>query len=159
MFDALFVNPWPFLVAGLAIGLFVPLFAGATGKALGVSGGYAEACDIGKPAGPERWKLWFILGLPLGGLAAALFGGGPQAATDVAMLAHLGVGSGAQLALFAAGGTLIGFGARTAGGCPSGHAILGMALCAKASFVATIGFMIGGFAATWALYALLGGLR
>jgi hypothetical protein len=32
MYDSIFVKPWPFWVAGLAIGLFVPLLAWSTGK-------------------------------------------------------------------------------------------------------------------------------
>jgi uncharacterized membrane protein YedE/YeeE len=59
--------------------------------------------------------------------------------------------------LLAFGGALIGYGARTAGGCTSGHSIVGIALGAKSSLVATIGFMLGGFAATWAWIALRGG--
>ena len=36
---------WPFWIAGMALGAFVPLFAWGSGKLLGISSGYAEACD------------------------------------------------------------------------------------------------------------------
>jgi uncharacterized membrane protein YedE/YeeE len=149
---------WPFWIAGACIGGFVPLFALVSGKLLGISSGYSELCALAKPAGPERWKLWFALGLPFGGLAAAALAGTHELATTAEPLrAALGLGDVANLALLALGGALIGYGARTAGGCTSGHSIVGLALGAKSSLVATLGFMAGGFAATWALVALTGG--
>jgi uncharacterized membrane protein YedE/YeeE len=54
------------------------------------------------------------------------------------------------------GGFLVGFGARYAGGCTSGHAIMGLSTLQWPSLVATICFMIGGFAmANWILPAIL----
>jgi uncharacterized membrane protein YedE/YeeE len=153
------MQPWPFWLAGLAIGGFVPLFALLSGKALGVSSGYAEACSLGKPAGSERWKLWFALGLPLGGLAGAFATGSLHVAGSSSAIAEqFHVHGTAQYLLLAVGGALVGYGARMAGGCTSGHSIVGIALGAKSSLVATIGFMIGGFAATWLLVALAGGV-
>ena len=49
------------------------------------------------------------------------------------------------LVFFIFGGLLIGFGTRYAGGCTSGHSIMGLANLQKASLVATIFFMLGGF--------------
>jgi len=155
------METWPFWLAGLGIGAFVPLFAFTTGKALGISSGYSEMCALARPAGAERWKLWFALGLPLGGLVANLFSsGGAQVTTssnDMAQALHL---SGtAQLVLLALAGGFIGYGARTAGGCTSGHSIVGLAQGAKSSLIATLGFMVGGFAATWIVVLLAGGVQ
>jgi uncharacterized membrane protein YedE/YeeE len=155
--DPVLAEPWPFWVAGLALGAFVPLFALATGKALGISSGYAEMCALARPAGPERWKLWFALGLPLGGLAAHALSGPVATSTEIAMLSERGVPIAGQLALLFAGGALVGWGARQAGGCTSGHSIVGVALGAKSSLLATLGFMLGGFVASQALFRLLGG--
>ncbi|MEO0040863.1 MAG: hypothetical protein RL329_311, partial [Bacteroidota bacterium] len=47
------------------------------------------------------------------------------------------------------GGFLVGFGTRYAGGCTSGHAIMGLSDLQIPSLIATICFMIGGFAMTW----------
>lgn len=44
-----------------------------------------------------------------------------------------------------AGGFLVGFGTRYAGGCTSGHAIMGLSTLQWPSLVATISFMVGGF--------------
>ena len=46
------------------------------------------------------------------------------------------------------GGFLVGFGTRYAGGCTSGHAIMGLSDLQWPSLVATICFMIGGFLMT-----------
>ena len=43
------------------------------------------------------------------------------------------------------GGFLVGFGTRYAGGCTSGHAIMGLSTLQWPSLVATISFMAGGF--------------
>ena len=126
MYDAIFVTPWPWWAAGPAIGLVVVLLAGVTGKALGVSTGYGSLCGLGSRLAffdtreyRESWRLWFVVGLPIGGFAAALL----------------------------------------AGGCPSGHSIVGIAQGARSSLVATIGFMLGGLAVFNALHALFGGGR
>lgn len=118
--DAVFVRPWPFWAGGLAIGLFAVALAGLTGKALGVSSGLGSLCSLvsGLPvfrARPfsERWRLWFLLGIPLGGLAAAALGGALRPATKLALLTGERIPTVFVLAF---GGFLIGYGARLAGG-------------------------------------------
>lgn len=46
------------------------------------------------------------------------------------------------------GGFLVGFGTRYAGGCTSGHAIMGLSNLQLPSLIATISFMAGGFIMT-----------
>lgn len=53
------------------------------------------------------------------------------------------------------GGFMVGFGARYAGGCTSGHAISGLSDLQLASLIAVIGFFIGGLIMTWLLYPLI----
>ena len=55
------------------------------------------------------------------------------------------------LIFFVLGGFLVGFGTRYAGGCTSGHAIMGLSNLQWPSLVATICFMIGGFVGTLVL--------
>jgi len=43
------------------------------------------------------------------------------------------------------GGLLVGFGSRYAGGCTSGHAIMGLSDLQVPSLIATCCFMLGGF--------------
>jgi uncharacterized membrane protein YedE/YeeE len=57
--------------------------------------------------------------------------------------------------LMVVGGFLVGFGTRYAGGCTSGHAIMGLSNLQWPSLVATICFMIGGFVSAWFLVPLI----
>lgn len=59
------------------------------------------------------------------------------------------------LGLLILGGLLIGFGARYAGGCTSGHAISGLSNLQWPSLVATIGFFIGGLIMVYFLYPII----
>lgn len=52
-------------------------------------------------------------------------------------------------------GILIGFGARYAGGCTSGHAITGLSNLEFPSLLSVIGFFIGGLIMTWVLIPLI----
>ena len=47
------------------------------------------------------------------------------------------------------GGFLVGFGTRYAGGCTSGHAIMGLSMLNLGSLVAVVGFFVGGLAVSW----------
>lgn len=49
------------------------------------------------------------------------------------------------LILLVGGGFLVGFGTRYAGGCTSGHAIMGISTLQVPSVIATAAFMAGGF--------------
>jgi len=53
------------------------------------------------------------------------------------------------LIIIVGGGFLLGFGARYAGGCTSGHAISGISDLQLPSLIAVIGFFIGGLLMTW----------
>lgn len=55
-----------------------------------------------------------------------------------------GILSWQGLLMIAGGGFLVGFGARYAGGCTSGHAISGLSALQLPSLIAVIGFFIGG---------------
>lgn len=52
-------------------------------------------------------------------------------------------------------GILVGFGARWAGGCTSGHAIVGLSNLELPSLISVIGFFIGGLIMTWFILPLL----
>ena len=59
--------------------------------------------------------------------------------------------------ILAIGGAFVGFGARYAGGCTSGHAISGISDLQIPSFIAVIGFFIGGLIMTFFIFPLLFG--
>lgn len=125
------------------------------------------------------WNLTFFVGIAAGGFVGMRLLSDPGASTivspaTVAALSDLGITSfvglipvqffswsalatpvGALMVL--GGGFLVGFGARWAGGCTSGHAISGLADLQIPSLIAVIGFFIGGLLVTHLLLpALLG---
>lgn len=155
-------SAWPWWLAGCAIGLYVVLLAWVSGKALGISSGYGTVCSIatGLPCFKqqpytERWRLWFLLGLPLGAWLAALARGGWGVTWELGVFEQMVTGRAAvKAAALFGGGVLIGAGSRWAGGCTSGHSIVGIALGAVSSLLATAGFMLGGLVTTHLLYGL-----
>ena len=52
-------------------------------------------------------------------------------------------------------GLFVGFGARYAGGCTSGHAIVGLSMLELPSLISVIGFFIGGLVMTWFILPLI----
>jgi uncharacterized protein len=123
------------------------------------------------------WNLVFILGVGLGGfLSVALLGmpdaGGSISEATRADLMALGIEdfsglvpadlfswqwllSPRGLLVLVGGGFLVGFGARYAGGCTSGHAISGLADLQVPSLVAVLGFFAGGLAVTFGILPLI----
>lgn len=122
------------------------------------------------------WNLVFVVGVVLGGFLAGTFlqGDAPVAISEStqAELAALGVelepglvptkiysleaaATPAGFVILVLGGFLVGFGARYAGGCTSGHAIAGLANFQLPSLVAVLGFFAGGLIATHLLLPLI----
>lgn len=122
------------------------------------------------------WNLLFVAGVFLGGVlcATVLRNPAPIALSEatVADLRALGVSDFSGLvpaeifnwanlatpqglAIIVLGGFLLGFGARYADGCTSGHAIMGMANLEKSSMIAVLGFFAGGLAVTYFVYPVL----
>lgn len=117
------------------------------------------------------WNLLFVLGIALGAALAVTVFGEPNTGQSISEatrrdLAAAGVteftglapdtlfswsaaGSADGLLLLAVGGFLVGFGARYAGGCTSGHAISGLANLQLPSLVAVLGFFAGGLLVTF----------
>ncbi|MCO4763713.1 MAG: YeeE/YedE family protein [Myxococcales bacterium] len=155
---------WAGWAGGIGVGLVVALLYWTTGKGLGVSAAYGEVCGLagsdffkrGTFAGP-RWRLFFALGLPIGGAIAVLTSGISWAPTwDMGTLypAVLPDSTWIRGGVLAAGGALIGIGARMAGGCQSGHAITGMALLNPPSVLAGGLFFVGGIVSVQTLFGL-----
>jgi uncharacterized membrane protein YedE/YeeE len=172
-------QPWPWYVAGPLIGLTVPALLLLGNKKFGISSSLRHVCAMCVPANlpffnydwkKERWNLAFVVGIAVGGYLGNVVFANPA---PVAMapetrqyLAEAGIGDfagllptdlfhfGALLTLrgfifIVVGGSLVGFGTRWAGGCTSGHAIMGLSNLQWPSLVATICFMIGGLLMTW----------
>jgi len=123
------------------------------------------------------WNLTFAAGVMAGGWIATHVLGSPDAMTGIseaakADFARLGLTdlrglvprevfswsgllSPAGFMLVVVGGFLVGFGARWAGGCTSGHAIAGLSDLQLPSLVAVIGFFAGGLLVTYVVLPLL----
>jgi len=65
------------------------------------------------------------------------------------------LGEVSSLAILVVGGFLVGFGARYAGGCTSGHAISGLSELQWPSLIAVIGFFIGGLVMVHLIFPFL----
>ena len=61
-----------------------------------------------------------------------------------------------QMGVLLAGGFLVGFGARMAGGCPSGHGLGGLSTLSVSSFIAVAGYFLGGIPTTFLVGWLFG---
>jgi uncharacterized protein len=109
----------------------------------------------------SSWPTFLLGGILLGGLASGMlsraFSGIPlELSFDYPGFDALWkLGPLAKAAILFGGGLLVGFGTRMAGGCTSGHAIMGAPGLQKASIVAMCVFMGTGIAFTWLLHALL----
>lgn len=151
-FQALFVRRWPAWVGGAAIAAAIVGLLYFENRALGVSTGYSELCEaVGSCSVRKSWRLRFLAGILGGGaLAALLAHRGPSfGASFTGVLASASLPT--QVLLLFGGGVLVGAGARLAGGCTSGHGIVGVAQGARSSLVATACFMAAGFVTTWLL--------
>ncbi|ATP19935.1 MULTISPECIES: YeeE/YedE family protein [Sphingomonadaceae] len=122
------------LVGGLLIGLAAAIMLLGLGRIAGVSGMLARASGISDTGAPRAIALAFIAGLPLGALLVIL---------SSSSIRPLFTGSVLQLVI---AGLLVGFGTRLGSGCTSGHGVCGLSRLSRRSMVATLTFMVSGFA-------------
>lgn len=121
--------PWHGLAGGVLIGLSVGFYLIFVGRVSGISG-ILEGAMTGSSPWLTR-NLAYLLGLPIGALAIAALA--PSLLPEVKL--------SPSLMLLAAAGILVGFGARIAGGCTSGHGVCGLPRFSVRSIVATLTFM------------------
>ena len=151
------LQPWPWWLSGVLIGLTVPLLYLLTGQGFGISTSFQQIGAMCAPGSKLTylssfnrrkglWTLMFAVGIAIGGLVANRF----LSAEPVEFLPESFMNVSGAIKLFV-GGILIGFGTRYAGGCTSGHAITGIANLNWPSLVATIFFFVGGLGVTWGL--------
>jgi uncharacterized protein len=168
-------HPWPWYVAGPLIGLTVPILLILGNRTFGISSSLRHVCAACIPANisffkyewrKEAWNLLFVAGIIIGALLTTFLLSDPEAVTVnpelASELSTYGVTDYSNMvpsevfnwpALFTArgfilmvvGGFLVGFGTRYAGGCTSGHAIMGISSMQWPSVIATCSFMAGGF--------------
>ncbi len=125
----------------------------------------------------ERWNLMVVLGAIIGGYIASNFMGSaeviinPKISEQLALEYNIdsngnnylpaeifstaALNDPSVIAILIIGGLLVGFGARYAGGCTSGHAISGLSNLQLPSLIAVIGFFIGGLVMVHFIYPLI----
>lgn len=174
-FIELIRQPWPWYVAGPLIGLMVPVLLILGNRTFGISSSLRHVCAACLPADisffkydwkKELWNLLFVAGIIVGGIITVLFLANPDPIVVNPKLAEEMSGYGITdysgivpsqlfnwpalatlkgIIMIVGGGFLVGFGTRYAGGCTSGHAIMGLSNLQWPSLVATCCFMAGGF--------------
>lgn len=178
-------QPWHWAVAGVLIGLTVPTLLIIGNKSFGISSSLRHICAACFPADipffkynwkKEIWNLFFVAGVLIGGFIANQFLSNPNtiviSESTITDLKALGITDFSNLMpadlfsvdniftlkglfFFVIGGFMVGFGTRYAGGCTSGHAIMGLSTLQLPSLIATISFMVGGFLMTQLLLPLI----
>lgn len=178
-------KPWPWYVAGPLIGLTVPVLLLLGNKSFGISSALRHICAAVVPANipffkydwhKGIWNLFFVSGIAIGGFVAVSFLADPNTMvvapatkealsgmgitdftalmpSDLFAISHFFSLKGLIFLIF--GGFLVGFGTRYAGGCTSGHAIMGLSNLQVPSLIATISFMVGGLVCTHFLLPVL----
>jgi len=129
----------PWYLAGPLIGLLIVGLRALVNRPLGALGGWVELVERGTQGRQLGIPAFVTLGTIAGGLLFALVTG------TFAPALHYGAGtadSPAQFAVLTVAGLFIGFGARTAGGCTSGHGLCGTSIGSPASVVATATFFV-----------------
>lgn len=167
-------HPWPWYISGPLIGLMVPVLLLLGNKSFGISSSLRHICAVCFPSKipffqydwkKEIWNLFFVAGIIVGAFLAAHYLSDPQPVQVnpklINELSKNGITNHNGLVpvdifnwnsllsvkgfiLIVAGGFLVGFGTRYAGGCTSGHSIMGISNLQWSSVVATVCFMIGG---------------
>ena len=168
-------QPWPWWIAGPLIGLAVPALLILGNKTFGISSSLRHICAACFPANipffkydwkKEIWNLFFVAGILIGAIITVSFLSNndpvnihPKLARELASAGITNLEGLVPKDLFnwqslftvrgiilmVVGGFLIGFGTRYAGGCTSGHAIMGISNLQMPSVIATCCFMAGGF--------------
>jgi len=178
--------PWYVAGPLIALTMFILLFAGkqfgmsSNLRTMCSIGGAGKAADFFKfNWKKERWNLMVVVGAIIGGFLASNYMSNntvkinPKVAQQLSQ--DYGINSAGEaylppeifgseqlgdpfiLAVLILGGSLVGFGARYAGGCTSGHAISGLSNLQLPSLIAVIGFFIGGLVMVNLLYPLIFG--
>ena len=168
-------TPWPWYIAGPLIGLTVPALLLLGNKTFGISSSLRHICAACLPSKipffqydwkKEIWNLVFVAGILIGGIIAAQLLANPEPmlvnprlSAELATYGVINYNSIVPADLFSwsslltvrgffmivIGGFLVGFGTRYAGGCTSGHSIMGLSNLQWPSLIATCCFMAGGF--------------
>lgn len=178
-------QPWPWYISGfiIAIIMVILLYFGksfgfssnlSTICSMAGAGKKVKLFDFDWKT--QKWNLLFLIGAVAGGFLSStlLKNEQPMLLSEATVndLTRLGItfdgemnparlfdlqaiGTLKGFLLLLIGGMLVGFGARYAGGCTSGHAISGLSNLQLPSLIAVTGFFIGGLIMTFLIFPLI----
>ncbi|HSG26911.1 MAG TPA: YeeE/YedE thiosulfate transporter family protein [Candidatus Krumholzibacterium sp.] len=171
--DWLFETRWSPYTVGICIGVLSWFTFLLSNKPIGCSTAFArtsgmigklfrgrkiDEMDYYKEFTPSiDWEWMLVLGIVLGAFISAKISGDFEWLTVPAVWAKsFGTAPLPRILTALAGGIFLGFGARWAGGCTSGHGISGTLQLAASSWVAAICFFIGGIATAMFIFRVIG---
>lgn len=161
---------WSPYVVGVGIGILSWLSFLISGKPIATSTTFARAGGMIEQSISEEkankrayykkikltinWQWMLVIGVVIGSFLSATISGDFQVGVWVPSLWASAFGDGALLRVLVAvaGGILIGFGSRFAGGCTSGHGISGTLQLAVSSWISAIFFFVGGIITAHIIY-------
>lgn len=170
-----FLARWSPYAAGAGIGLLVLASFVFSNRPIGCSTAYVRFSGLGeklfKSENFEKneyyrkfvpkvgWEVVLLGGVVLGALVSSWLSGSLNIEL-VPRLWNVAFESSFLWRFFDAtlGGILVGFGARMAGGCTSGHGISGTLQLAVSSWLALFCFFAGGIVTAFLLYVVIGGI-
>ncbi len=138
-------------IGGPLLGLCVVAVRLLINARLGVTGGFSALVE-----GVFDWRAFFLFGVVAGAIVFALIAGGPDF-HGYGWLTDTYTGSDRWVVapiLFVAG-LLIGFGAKTAGGCTSGNGLSGTSMTSLASVAATATFFATAIVVSFLIKAVI----
>ena len=164
---------WSPYAVGIGIGVLSWLSFLISGKPIATSTTFARTSGMiekfltGEKAGLRpyyrkiklqiNWQWMLVFGVVIGSFLSALISDDLQVGVWVPSLWASAFGDSAVLRVLVAfaGGVILGFGARFAGGCTSGHGISGTMQLAVSSWISAIFFFIGGIITAHIIYFVI----
>lgn len=134
-------TPWASLAGGMLIGLSAAVFVLFNGRIAGISGILGGLLEW--PKGDVAWRVAFLAGL----IGASLVYGAVLTLPEVRI--------DADFPTLIIAGLLVGVGTRYGSGCTSGHGVCGLSRMSPRSLVATVAFMLAGFATVFVVRHLI----
>ena len=176
--------PWYVSGAAIVLVMLLLLLNGKNFGMSGNLRTFCTLCGAGRSAEffrfdwkSQRWNLMVVLGTVIGGfigshflsrdaavdlnpiteqrLEAMGFASAGEAYMPDELFANSAFSEPRTLLFLLVGGLLVGFGARYAGGCTSGHAISGLSDLQWPSLVAVVGFFAGGMIMIYGLFPFI----
>jgi uncharacterized protein len=128
----------PWYIAGAVLGLVIIGLRATVNRPLGALGGFIDITEHVTRPSRLGFSAFLLAGIVIGGALFALTTGSSSPSLSYGGL--LPADPFLQLGILFVAGFAMGVGARTAGGCTSGHGLTGVSLCSPASIVAAMTF-------------------